>query len=156
VARIDPTLPLANLTTLEQQARDNVFLDRLVTALSASLAGLATLLAAVGLYGVLAYNVAQRARELGLRLALGAAPTQLQGMVLKRVAVMAVVGGGIGLLAAIAIGGVVESLLYGVSGRDPLVLTIAMVILALVVLGAGYLPARRASRLDPIEALRHD
>jgi predicted permease len=156
VARIDPTLPLANLTTLEQQARDNVFLDRLVTALSASLAGLATLLAAVGLYGVLAYNVAQRARELGLRLALGAAPTQLQGMVLKRVAVMAVVGGGIGLLAAIAIGGVVESLLYGVSGRDPLVLTIAMLILALVVLGAGYLPARRASRLDPIEALRHD
>ncbi len=156
VARIDPNLPLANLTTLQRQARENVFLDRLVMALSASLAVLATLLAAVGLYGVLAYNVVQRTRELGLRLALGAAPVDVQRMVLKQVGVMALIGGGLGLAAAMGLGRASEALLYGVSGYDPLVLTVAVAVLSTVVLCAGYLPARRASRVAPMEALRYD
>ncbi len=156
VARIDPNLPLANLTTLQRQARENVFLDRLVMALSASLAVLATLLAAVGLYGVLAYSVVQRTRELGLRLALGAAPAVVQRMVLKQVAVKALVGGGLGLAAAIGLGRASEALLFGISGYDPLVLTAAVAVLSTVVLGAGYLPARRASKVAPMEALRHD
>jgi len=156
VARIDPNLPLANLTTLQRQARENVFLDRLVMALSASLAVLATLLAAIGLYGVLAYNVVQRTRELGLRLALGAAPAQVQRMVLKQVGVMAVIGGALGLAAAIGLGRAVETLLFGVSGYDPLVLIAAVAVLSTVVLAAGYLPARRASTVAPMEALRYD
>ena len=155
VARIDPNLPLATVTTLQRQARENMFLDRLVMALSASLAVLATLLAAVGLYGVLAYNVVQRTRELGLRLALGAAPAELQRMVLKQVGAMALIGGGLGLVAAIGLGRASEALLYGVSGYDPLVLVVAVAVLSTVVLGAGYLPARRASKVAPIEALRH-
>jgi predicted permease len=156
VARIDPNLPLANLTTLQRQAHDNVFLDRLVMALSASLAVLATLLAAVGLYGVLAYNVVQRTRELGLRLALGAAPAEVQRMVLKQVGAKALIGGGLGLVAAIGLGRASEALLYGISGYDPLVLAVAVAVLSTVVLGAGYLPARRASKVAPMEALRHD
>lgn len=156
VARIDPNLPLANLTTLQRQARENMFLDRFVMALSASLAVLATLLAAVGLYGVLAYNVVQRTRELGLRLALGAAPGQLQRMVLRQVVVMAVIGGAIGLAAAIGLGRAVEALLFGVSGYDPSVLLAAVAVLSTVVLAASYLPARRASTVAPMEALRYD
>lgn len=155
-ARIDPNLPLANVTTLEQQARENVFLDRLVMALSASLAVLATLLAAVGLYGVLAYYVVQRTRELGLRLALGAAPAEVKRMVIRQVGVKAVVGGGLGLVGAIGLGRASEALLFGVSGYDPVVLIAAVAVLTTVVLAAGYLPARRASKVAPMEALRHE
>ena len=156
VARIDPNLPLANVTTLERQARENVFLDRLVMALTASLAVLATSLAAVGLYGVLAYNVVTRTRELGLRLALGAAPAEVKRMVLKQVGVKALIGGALGLAGAIALGRASEALLFGVSGYDPLVLMGAVAVLSAVVLGAAYLPARRASRVAPMEALRYD
>lgn len=156
VALIDPNLPLANVTTLESQARDNVFLDRLVMALTASLALLATLLAAVGLYGVLAYNVVTRTREIGLRLALGAAPIEVKRMVLAQVGAKAVIGGGLGLVAAIGLGRASEALLFGVTGYDPLVLTLAVAVLAAVVLAAGYLPARQAANVAPMEALRHE
>lgn len=156
VARIDPNLPLANLATMQRQVRDNVFLDRFVAWLSASLAVVAAFLAGVGLYGVLAFGVASRTRELGLRLALGAAPARLRQMLLKQVGIMAGVGGGIGLFAAIGLGRAAEALLFGVSGYDPLVLGSAIALLAAVIFGASYLPARRASRLAPMTALRHD
>lgn len=156
MARIDPNLPLADLVTLERQVRDNVFLDRLVMALSSSLAVVATLLAAVGLYGVLAYNVVMRTREIGLRLAIGAAPAHVRRMVLGQVTAKALIGGGLGLAAALGLGRASEALLFGVSGLDPVVLTTSIAVLATVVLGAGYLPALRASKVAPMEALRHD
>ena len=104
MAGLDPNLPVEDLRTMEQQVKDNVFLDRVISVLSASFAVLATLLAAVGLYGVLAYTVAQRTREIGLRMALGAEPGRVRGMVLRQVGVMAVIGGIIGLAAALTAG----------------------------------------------------
>ena len=132
VARLDPNLPLDNLRTLRQQVRENIVLDRLVTTLSAAFAGLATLLAAVGLYGVLAYMVAQRTREIGLRMALGAAPGHMRAMVLGQVARMTIVGGILGLVGAWLAGRAAESMLFEIKGHDPVVLTAATVLLIIV------------------------
>jgi predicted permease len=156
VARADPTLPISGLRTLPEQVRQNVFLDRLITALSAAFAILATVLAAIGLYGVLAYTVAQRTREIGLRMALGAAPARVRRMVLAQVGRMTLIGGGGGLLAAIWLGQTAESLLFRLKGWDPAVLAIAAVALSIVALSAGFIPAYRASQVDPMLALRHE
>jgi putative ABC transport system permease protein len=99
---------------------------------------------------------ALRQAVLGLGLALGAAPGEVQRLVLKQVGVMALIGGVLGLIAAIGLGRASEALLFGITGYDPLVLVVAVIILSTVVLGAGYLPARRASKLAPMDALRHD
>ena len=101
VAKLDANLPVEDMRTVPQQVRDNVFLDRFISVLAAAFACLATLLAAVGLYGVLAYTVSQRTREIGLRMALGAAPARVRAMVLRQVGVMVLVGGAIGLAAAV-------------------------------------------------------
>lgn len=156
VASLDPNLPVSNLTTMERQFRDDVFLDRLIATLSAGFAGLATLLAAVGLYGLLAYSVTRRTRELGLRLALGADAGRLRFMVLKQVGLMGLVGGLAGLAAVIGVGRLTESMLFGLTGYDPLVLAAAVILLCAVVLFASYLPARRASNVAPMEALRYE
>jgi predicted permease len=156
VAALDPNLPVENLKTMPQQVRDNVFLDRMISTLSAGFAILATILAAVGLYGVLAYTVAQRTREIGLRMALGAAPGRVRAMVLRQVAVMTLIGGVIGLMAAIGIGSVAESQLYQMKGRDATVLVVSAVLLTLVALGSGLIPAHRASKVDPMRALRYE
>jgi predicted permease len=156
VAKLDSNLPVENLRTLEQQVQNNVFMDRMMTTLSAAFAVLATLLAAVGLYGVLAYTVTQRTREIGLRMALGAAPARVRVMVLRQVAVMTVIGGVIGLGVAILASRGAQSLLYQLEGWDPVVLTASAVILTLVALGAGLIPAHRASQLDPMRALRYE
>jgi ABC-type antimicrobial peptide transport system permease subunit len=142
--------------TLPQQVRDNVFLDRFVGLLSTSFASLATLLAAIGLYGVLAYTVAQRTREIGLRMALGAAPEQVRGMVFRQVAMMTLVGGSAGLLGAVGLGRMAQSQLYQLTGYDPIVLVGATLLLTLVALAAGFVPARRASQVDPMRALRYE
>jgi predicted permease len=156
VQRLDPSLPIENLRTMPEQIRQNVFLDRLIGLLSSAFAALATLLAAIGLYGVLAYTVTQRTREIGLRMALGAAPGRVRRMVLGQVGVMTAIGGVIGLAAAIAIGRVAESLLYGLKGWDPIVLAASAITLATVALGAGLVPAIRASRIEPMIALRYE
>jgi predicted permease len=156
MARLDPNLPVEVLRPLAQQAKENVYLDRMIGTLSAAFATLATLLAAVGLYGVLAYTVAQRTREIGLRMALGADAARVRGMVLGQVARMTVIGAGIGVLAALALGRTAESLLFGLEGRDPVVTIGAALILALVALAAGWVPAWRACRVEPMQALRYE
>jgi predicted permease len=156
VKRLDPNLPVAELRTLEQQVKDNVFLDRMISTLSAAFAVLATLLAAIGLYGVLAYSVAQRTREIGVRMALGASGGSVQRMVLRQVALMTLIGGVVGLAGALALGRAAKSLLYELQGYDPAVMAAAMVVLAGVAFGAGYLPAVRASRIDPMASLRQE
>ena len=156
VARLDPNLPVEDLRTMPEQIRQNVFLDRFIGLFSAAFAGLATLLAAIGLYGVLAYTVAQRTREIGVRMALGAAPSRVRMMILRQVGVMTIVGGVIGLAAAVGLGRVAQSLLYRMQGYDPVVLASAAAALTLVALGAGLVPAIRASRVEPTRALRYE
>jgi predicted permease len=156
MAEIAPDVPLVIVQTMRERLNDNVYIDRLLSLLSAGFAVLATLLAGIGLYGVLAYNVTQRTRELGLRLALGAEPGRLRKMVLKQVGVMGLVGAAIGLAAALALGRVAEAVLFGLSGRDPSVIVAAVSVLAVVVLAASWLPAWRASRVAPMEALRYE
>jgi predicted permease len=154
--RLDPNLPVEDLKTMPQQVRDSVGLDRMISILAASFAVLATLLAAVGLYGVLAYSVAQRTREIGVRMALGASSGVVRTMVLRQVGVMTLVGGIIGILGAIALGRGAQSLLYEMKGWDPAVISVSVVVLTLVALGAGFIPALRASRVDPMQALRYE
>ncbi len=156
VTGLDPELPVDKPTTMRQVIDENVFIERLVATLSAGFALLATVLAAVGLYGVLAYFVAQRTREIGLRLALGATAARLRAMVLKQVAVMAGIGVPLGLVLAVLIGRAAEVLLFGLKGYDPLVLGAAVAVLAVVIALAGYLPARRAASVAPMEALRSE
>jgi predicted permease len=156
VMKVDRTLPLVALKTMSQQIRDNVYLDRMITTLTAGFAVLATLLAAIGLYGVLAYSVAQRTKEIGVRIALGADQGRIVTMVLGYVGVMTIVGAVIGAVGAFAIGRAAQSLLFGVAGRDPVVLLAATVSMAFVALAAGAIPAWRAARIDPVNALKYD
>lgn len=156
IREMDPTLPIANLRTMAAQVQENVTLDRFVTSLSAAFATVATLLAALGLYGVLAYTVTQRTREFGLRMALGADASDVRRLVLRQVGLMTCVGATIGLASALALGRAAESLLFQMDARDPLVFTAATLALAAVALGAGFIPAHRASRVDPMQALRYE
>ncbi len=156
IARVDPNLPVEDLKTLPQQVRENVYLDRMITSLSAAFAVLATLLAAVGLYGVLAYTVAQRTREFGVRMALGADGTRIRRLVMRQVTFMAAIGSAIGIAAALALGKSASSLLFALEAYDPLAIAAAVIVLALVAMAAGYIPALRASRVDPMQALRSE
>ncbi len=156
IRHLDPNLPVEELKTMPQQVRENVFVDRMLTTLSASFAGLATLLAAVGLYGVLAFSVAQRTREIGLRMALGADAARVRLMVLGQVGKMTTVGAVVGIVLAIVVGHLARSQLFEIQGHDPVTLVGASFLLALVALGSGLLPAYRASRVDPMLALRYE
>jgi len=156
IARLDANLPVEDLRTMDAQVRDNVFVDRLISTLSVAFASLATLLAAVGLYGVLAYTVARRTREIGVRMALGADGGRVRRMELGQVGRMTLVGGAVGIAAAVGLGRVARSLLFELEGHDPVVLAGSAAVLTLVALGAGYMPARRASRVDPTRALRYE
>jgi predicted permease len=156
VRQLDRNLPVNHLGTMRAQVRENVFVDRLIGTLSTSFAILATLLAAVGLYGVLSYTITQRTREIGLRIAVGADPARVRRLVLGQVARMALVGGVIGLGGAALLGHAARSMLYELGAQDPIVFIASAAALTLVAFGAGLIPAQRASRIDPIKALRYE
>ncbi|MEO8337783.1 MAG: FtsX-like permease family protein, partial [bacterium] len=154
--RIDPSLPVEDLKTMPQQVKENVFLDRMISILSSAFALLATLLAGVGLYGVLSYSVQQRTREIGVRMALGANSARVRALVMKQVVMMLVVGGVIGIAAALGLGRAARSMLFQLEAHDPTAMALAVVLLSCVALAAGFIPARRAALVDPMNALRYD
>jgi predicted permease len=156
VRQLDPNLPVIEMKTLEQKIEDSLSNDRLMTSLASAFALLAALLAAVGIYGVMAYNVTRRTREIGIRVALGAPLATVRNLVLREVLWMTAIGIAIGLPAAYALGRFAETMLYGVKASDPLVASTAVAAVLLVALLAGWLPARRATRIDPLVALRYE
>ena len=156
VASLDPNLPVDSLRHMPEQVKENTFLDRFIGVMAGSFAALATLLAAIGLYGVLAYTVSQRTREIGLRMALGAAPQRVRLMVLRQVGLMTLVGAVIGVALAWYVGRQANAILYQMTASDPVVYASAVGTLALVALLAGLIPAHRASKVDPMTALRYE
>ncbi len=155
-ARVDPNLPVFNMKTMTTTIDESLFVERMVAALSIAFGALATLLAAIGLYGVMSYSVARRTREIGIRMALGAERGSVMWLVLREVALMVAVGVAAGLPLALALSRVVQSQLFALSAHDPASLAAAAIVLAAVALVAGYLPARRATRVDPMTALRYE
>ena len=145
-----------DMKTMTAVIDESLFIERMVAALSVAFGAPATLLAAIGLYEVMSYTVARRTREIGIRMALGAERNSVMWLVLKEVALMVVVGVAVGLPLAFALSRVVQSQLFDLSAHDPLALAAAAVVLAMVALAAGYLPARRATRVDPMLALRYE
>ena len=154
VAGVDPSQPVFNIRTMEQDIARTQVTARLYTYLLGCFAALALALAAIGLYGVIAYSTAQRTREIGIRMALGALSRDVFAMILRQGFRLIAVGALAGLAAALGLARVTESLLYGVSTTDPLVYLIVSASLGLIALLACWLPARRAARLDPLVALR--
>jgi len=156
VRELDPNLPIYSMRTEEMQISNSLTTERMIASLSAVFGFLASLLAAIGLYGVMAYNVSQRKREIGIRMALGAEPGEVIWMVMRDVLWLVAIGVVVAVPASLALMRAVQSQLYGLSAHDPLTLTLAALGLALVASAAGYLPALRASRLDPMTALRYE
>ena len=154
VREVDSNVPVYRMRTLEQQVDKSLMSERLLATLSAIFGCLATLLAAVGLYGVMAYMVARRTREIGIRMALGASGGSVVWLVMREVLLLAVVGLAIGLPSAWALTRLVETQLFGIQPADPLTMTMAAIGIAAVATLAGYLPARRATGIDPMRALR--
>jgi ABC-type antimicrobial peptide transport system permease subunit len=154
VNQLDSNLPVSFLKTLETQQEESLITERLVATLSTAFGILATLLAAIGLYGVMAYMVAQRTREIGVRMALGAARSDVVWLVMKEVVVLAGIGIAIGLPAAYGLTRFAKAQLYGIQPNDALTIALATVAIAIVALGSGYIPARRATMVDPMRALR--
>ncbi len=156
VAELDATMPVYAVKTLESQLDETLLTDRLVATLSAGFGLLATFLAAIGLYGVMAFVVARRRKELGIRIALGARPGDVQWMVIREVLLLLGIGLAVGVPAALGLGGYLGTQLYGLQPRDPAVAATMVVLLATASIAAGFIPALRASRTDPIGALRHE
>jgi predicted permease len=156
VATLDANLPIRDLKTMQNQIEENLFAERLLSSLTGSFAALATVLAAIGLYGVLAYNVARRTREIGIRMALGAETGHVRGLMIKEVAFMLAIGTAIGLAASVGAGRLVRSQLYGLEFWDPLIYLSSAAALWFIALAAAYIPTRRATNVDPMVALRYE
>ena len=156
IHRVDGTAVIKNVTTLDQQMDDRIAQRRFQTWLLSGFAGLALFLALIGIYGVMHYCVSERTQELGIRIALGAQPQDVFTLVLKHAARLAVAGMAVGLLCALWATRLLASLLYGVSAHDPVTFAGALILVAVVALAASASPARRATKCDPLLALRQD
>ena len=156
VKQLDSAMPVYEMKTLEKQLDETLLTDRLIALLSAGFGFLATLLASVGLYGVMAFVVARRRKELGIRLALGAQPGRVIWMVMREVLLLLAIGLAVGVPAAVALGRFVSTQLFDIKPNDPWLAVSTVAVLALVSAAAGLIPAHRASRIDPILALRYE
>ena len=156
VRQLDPRLPVFDLHTMELQVSTSLYTERMVAVLSVFFAALAALLAAIGLYGVMAYTVARRTGEIGIRMALGANSDNVLWLVMREVIAMAVIGVTVALPVAVALIRAIRSQLYGLSPTDPVTFISATVALCAIALLAGFVPALRASRIDPTRALRYE
>jgi ABC-type antimicrobial peptide transport system permease subunit len=156
VQEIGPSLPPISIHTMTGLVDDTLQTDRFIEELSGAFGLLAILLASIGLYGLMAYNVARRTRDIGIRMALGAEPENVLWQVLRETLVLVLIGIAIGVPAAVAGTRLVRSMLFGLGFADPVVVVLAAALLALVAALAGFLPARRASRVDPMVALRYE
>ena len=156
MAELDPLVPVFDVRTMEDLLSVQVAAPRFLTLLLACFAGFALLLAMVGLYGVMAYSVAGRTSEIGVRMALGAGRTAVLAMILKQALALLAVGLGLGLALSVLAGNLLQSVLFGGSALDPAVMGLSVLLVALTGLLAAYLPARRAAAMDPMVALRHE
>jgi ABC-type antimicrobial peptide transport system permease subunit len=154
VQQLDPKLALDGLRTMEQQIDDNLSNERMIVLLAISFGALATLLAGIGLYGVLSYVTAQRTREIGVRIALGSTRAAISGIVLADVLKLAGISIAVALPLALGLTRLLRSQLFGVSSSDPLTFAIVTVLVAIVAIISALVPAHRAANVDPIEALR--
>jgi ABC-type antimicrobial peptide transport system permease subunit len=156
VRETDANLPIYAMRTMDEQISNSLSTERMVASLSTVFGFVATVLAIIGLYGVMSYSVSQRTREIGIRMALGAEQGKVVGMVMREVLILIVIGVGVGVPAALALTKLVKSQLYGLEARDPWTLGVATALLVFVACAAGYIPALRASRVDPMKALRYE
>jgi predicted permease len=156
VRRLDANLPLYQLKTVEHQRDDSVSVERLAASLATAFGVLATVLAAIGLYGVMAFLVARRTREIGIRIALGALTGNVIWLVMREVLLLLGIGIAIGLPAAFAVTRLLSSQLYGITANDPATFILATLGIAMIAALSGYIPARRATRVDPVTALRYE
>jgi ABC-type antimicrobial peptide transport system permease subunit len=154
--RLDDSLPPYDVKTLEQRVSDSVAPRRFLVSLMSLFALLALALAATGIYGVLSYLVAQRTREIGIRMALGATAGAVLSLILKRGMAPILIGTAIGLAGAVALTRLIKTLLFGVSAADPTTFALMASLLVVIALIASYIPARRATKVDPLAALRHE
>jgi ABC-type antimicrobial peptide transport system permease subunit len=156
VHELDTNLPILSVESLADRVERNLGVERLITYLSSSFGLLSLLLAALGLYGIIACSVSERTRELGIRIALGARPSNVIGMIMSHTGLLLVVGAVIGLAAALGLGRFVQSLLFGVVPNDSVAITITVLVLGLTALLASYVPARRSTQINPSVTLRYD
>jgi ABC-type antimicrobial peptide transport system permease subunit len=152
----DPALPLVNVRTQQDQIDADLADERLLVSLTSTFGLLALVLASVGIYGLMAYSVAQRTKEIGIRMALGALPRQVLHMVLGEASWLSAAAIAIGMSASFVVARFVKSMLFGITPSDPPTLWGAAALLMIVALGASWIPARRAASVAPIEALRRD